>query len=133
MQRTFAALGLGVGLLAVLLGCGLSGGNQAKCYAAVSLNGVRHSSVGTGSSQESARANATTGTCIAYCEHGDATVESLYQTWRGSPAGRESGAPRDKGVALGFVPDLEKAVQRCKADCAAAIKNGKAEVRSQCL
>jgi len=133
MKSKLGSALLGAGLLAVLLGCGLSGGSKNKCYAAVSLNGVRHSSVGTGSSREAARASATTGTCIAYCEHGDATVDALYQKWRSSPAGQEPGAARDKGVALGFVPDLEKAVDRCEADCAAAIQTGKAQVKSQCL
>jgi hypothetical protein len=133
MKRELAGVGLGAGLLALLLGCGLSGGSKGKCYAAVELNGVRHSSVGTGSSREAALASATTGTCIAYCEHGDATVDALYQKWRSSPAGQEPGAARDKGVALGFVPELEKAVDRCRADCALAIQSGKAPVKSQCL
>jgi hypothetical protein len=133
MKGERGAIGLGAGIVALLLGCGFSGGSKGKCYAAVELNGVRHSSVGTGSTREAARASATTGTCISYCEHGDTTVDALYQKWRSSPAGQEPGAARDKGVALGFVPELEKAVDRCEADCAALIKTGKAQVKSQCL
>lgn len=133
MQTERGAIGLAAGIVLLLLGCGFSGGSKGKCYAAVGLNGTRHSSVGTGASQQAALDSATTGTCIAYCEHGDATVDALYQKWRSTPAGQQSSAPRDKGVALGFVAELEKAVDRCEADCAAAIKTGKAQVKSQCL
>ncbi|MBK7579822.1 MAG: hypothetical protein IPI67_06395 [Myxococcales bacterium] len=94
---------------------------------------MRHSSIGTGSSEQAARTSAQTGTCIAYCEHGDATVEALYKTWRASPAGQVAGSPRDKGVALGFVPDLTQANKKCQADCAAAVASGLSAVRTTCL
>lgn len=116
-----------------LLGCGFGGGSKHKCMAALERGGVRHASMGTGSSEQDAKSSAQIGSCMAYCEYGDATVETLYKSWRASPDGQRSSAPADKGIAIGAIPQLKQASEKCEADCAAAVKAGQSPVRTKCL
>ena len=121
------------GLVAVLLGCGVGRGSSNKCAAAISYHGKRMSSVGTGSSKSRAKKSAETGTCLAYCDYADPTVDAAYRKWRATPDGQKEGAARDKSVALGFVMSLKQEVSRCRGMCAAAVKSGQAQMRSTCL
>lgn len=96
--------------------------------AAIQYNGVRYTSAGTGDSKASATQSAQTGSCLAYCDYGDPSLERAYQAWKRTPKGAASKTDRSFNIQLYL--KAEKAT--CVSHCNAALKSGKAQSKVEC-
>ncbi len=103
------------------------GGGEAKCVSAVELGGQRFSALGTHSEVSEAKDNSVAGTCIAYCQWGDPTVQAAVDQWRrDNPTSKA-----DRGAVV--TVHLANETAACQGRCTATIRGGSATVKTECL
>lgn len=117
-------------LLGALLACGGGSSKGTRCLAAADLGGQRSFSIARTGARAESEAAAKRSVCVAHCRYASSELETAYQAWRASPEGQAQGAPRDKGVAVDFVPSLKQLYQACLPRCAALVSA--ANTRVQC-
>lgn len=125
--RGTATLMVASGLLLVaLLACK---SKSYKCVAAVQVGDARYSSLGTGDSPAAAEKSARSGSCLAYCDYADPTLDAAWKRYKQTPKGQASKTSKSFDIFLNL--KAEKAT--CVAKCGADMASGAAASKVECL
>ncbi|MCA9630723.1 MAG: hypothetical protein KC766_23800 [Myxococcales bacterium] len=124
--RTHRGLGIAALVFLALLACK---SNSQKCVAAVQVGDARYSSLGTGATKAEAEKSAKTGSCMAYCDYGDPTIDAAWKRFKATPKGRASKTSKSFDVFLHL--KAEKAA--CMSRCNGQVASGAAATKLECL
>ena len=113
-------------VLAALLGCQQ---NQKLCVAAVQVGSLRYSSLGTGVSLAAAEKSAKSGSCLAYCDFGDPTLDAAWKRYKETPKGKAAKTNKSFDIFLNLKAEKAACVARCGKD----IASGAAPTKVECL
>ncbi|MGE0321046.1 MAG: hypothetical protein AB7K71_16580 [Polyangiaceae bacterium] len=113
-------------MLIALLACQA---NKKQCVAAVQVGSHRYSSLGTGTSLAEAEKSARSGSCLAYCDFGDPTLDAAWKRYKETPKGKAAKTTKSFDIFLNLKAEKAACVSRCNADMA----SGAAPSKVECL
>ncbi len=124
--RGWPLTGLLLLALAALLACK---SKQQKCVAGVQIGDMRYSSLGTADTRAEAEKSAKSGSCLAYCDYGDPTLDAAWKRFKATPKGRASKTSKNFDIFLHLKAEKAACVARCNSE----ITRGTATTKVECL